>query len=150
MTVAHIVGVNPFAPEKYVVGFSATREVTDQVRAQIETAVAALPPGAVVVQGACRGGDALIARLAFQRGDLHVHAVVPGIRTQLDPSWKSSCHSYELMPPGTTYRHRNTRIVELVNERLIAIPGVPEGVRASGTWMTINIARRAGKPVEVR
>jgi hypothetical protein len=41
---------------------------------------------------------------------------------------------------------------DVLCDRLIAIPRYPENharSRRPGTWMTVRIARRAGKPVEI-
>lgn len=48
------------------------------------------------------------------------------------------------MEPGTDYRRRNYRLVQL-SERVIAFPLVRLEIPRSGTWMTSNIARRANK-----
>jgi hypothetical protein len=94
--------------------------------------------------------DALAARIAHG-GRRRVHTIVPADRSRVDPYWRDHCDTFEEMPSGTDYRARNERIVEL-SDRLVALPEYPEDdhwSRRSGTWMTVRIARRAGKPVAV-
>lgn len=132
------------------IGFTGTRNVRDVDLERIRAAVLALPPDATVVTGACIGVDALVARMAHG-GRRHVHTIVPAGRSRVDPYWRQHCNTFEEMPPGTDYRARNERIVEL-SDRLVAFPEYPEDhhrSHRSGTWMTVRIARRAGKPVEV-
>jgi hypothetical protein len=55
------------------------------------------------------------------------------------------------MPPGTTFKQRDARMVE-VGDRVIAFPLYPENdprSKRSGTWMTVRLANRAGKPVKI-
>lgn len=132
-----------------MVGFTGTRNVPTAMLPRIRRIVEALPEGTGVVTGGCVGVDAIVARVANQRG-LHVHTVLPADRSRVDRAWADHCSTYEEMPAGTDYRARNTRIVELSDE-IIAIPEAPEHdprSRRSGTWMTVRIARRAGKPVQ--
>ena len=103
-----------------------------------------------MVTGGCIGVDALVARMAHG-GRRRVHTVVPADRSRVDPYWRKHCDTFEELDPGTTYSDRNERIVEL-SDRLVAFPEYPEHhnlSRRSGTWMTVRIAGRAGKPVEV-
>ena len=131
------------------VGFTGTRSITLADMPIIRQIVTALPDNAHVITGACIGVDAAVARVARQRG-LHVHTVVPADRSRVDPHWRDYCTTFEEMPPGTDYRARNTRIVELSTD-IIAIADRAEDdpkSRRSGTWMTVRIARKAGKPVD--
>jgi hypothetical protein len=116
-----------------------------------------------VVVGACRGGDCQAAQVAKAEG-FSVHTVIPGDRSQLCDHWKvflaapdedtrpaPHTDSYEAMPPekgSIAYRHRNERMVELSDAGLIAFPDRTEQQAYSGVTMTINIARRVGKPVQ--
>jgi hypothetical protein len=135
------------------VGFTGSRELSlplAQSRRVIREAVQSLPKDARVVTGACIGVDAEVAYLAY--GTHHVHTIVPADRSRVDPHWRDYCDTFEEMPPGTTYRDRNERIVE-VSTRLIGIAQAPENdihSRRSGTWQTIRLARKAGRSVEVR
>ena len=132
------------------IGFTGTRHATPAMTDHLERIIAELPADCTVVTGACIGVDALAATLAYQRG-LRVHTIVPADRSRVDREWRGWCHTFEEMPHGTTYRDRNQRIVER-STRLIAVPEAPENApesRRSGTWMTVRIARRLGRPVQV-
>jgi predicted Rossmann fold nucleotide-binding protein DprA/Smf involved in DNA uptake len=132
------------------VGFTGTRSVGMADLPRIRQIVEALPDGTMVVTGACIGVDAAVARVANRR-DLIVHTIVPADRSRVDPKWLCHVDTFEELPDGTTYRDRNARIVAL-SDRLIAIPDHAEHdpeSRRSGTWQTIRLARRAGKPVEI-
>jgi len=97
------------------------------------------------VTGGCVGGDAIIAKLLKE---LHPHVphtvVVPGDTSQVDWAAVALASSVIHMPANTSYRQRNERIVALSN-RVVAFWN---GDTRSGTTMTVNIARRAGKFVE--
>ncbi|HVQ45150.1 MAG TPA: hypothetical protein VMT30_09450 [Candidatus Saccharimonadia bacterium] len=132
------------------VGFSGTRSAGHRDAGRIADIVSDLPPDCTVVTGGCIGVDMLVAVAAHQRG-LKVHTVLPADRSRVGRFWRQHCDIFEEMPPGTDYRARNERIVEL-SDRLITIPEASEDdprSRRSGTWMTVRIARRAGKPVQV-
>lgn len=134
------------------VGFTGTRSLTPAENPLIERVVDGLPGGTRVVTGACLGVDAQVATYAFTaHAGLKIHTIVPADRSRVDPDWLGWCHTYEEMPRGTTYRDRNIRIVT-ESDRLIAFPDHAEDVpesRRSGTWMTIRLCRKAGKPVEI-
>lgn len=133
------------------IGFSGTRNTSILGSLpKIEALVSELPEGTRVVTGACQGADAMVARAA-KRAGYHVHTIVPANRRVVDVDWQRYCDTFEEMPAGTDYRARNKRIVEL-SDRLIALPEYPETAvqsQRSGTWMTVRIARHAGKPVTV-
>lgn len=132
------------------VGFTGTRSLPTSCYADVERIVKALPQGTRVVTGGCVGVDDFVAFTAHANG-YPVHSVVPADQSRVAPGWGDYCSSFEVMPPGTDYRARNERIVEL-SDRIIAIPEALEDAarsRRSGTWMTVRIARRAGKPVQV-
>jgi hypothetical protein len=97
-----------------------------------------------IVVGACTGYDAEIQmwfRLA--RPGIRRIVVVPANRGKVDPRClQDSEASFIYMPDGTSYRDRNTKLVELSDH----MAGFWTGKTAySGTWMTLNIANRAGK-----
>lgn len=134
--------------------FTATRTLTPEEEAYIERVLRdLLRPGDTVITGACLGGDAKIARVAFSIPGVWVKTIVPAVPLNhrfLDQEWQKYCHESVLMPPGIEpYRERNT-VVVAEGDELIAFPKSPwkPGMR-SGTWMTVHIAERARKPVTV-
>lgn len=137
------------------VGFTGTRRaLTRDEQFRIAGLIHHLPEGTRIVTGACIGLDAFVAAFARREGR-PVHTIVPADRSRVDPHWRDHCTTYELMSKGTTFRNRNVKIVgELVgpDDYLIAVPDhveqAPESLR-SGTWQTIRLARKSGKPVEV-
>lgn len=137
-------------PERKRVGWTGTRSLNDDGREWILGIIDLLHPDTIIITGACVGADAYIARVAHDHG-LYVHAIVPFNRSQVDPEWRDYCDTYDEMPDGTDYRYRNERIVD-ASDRMYGIADYPEKheqSRRSGTWMTIRIARRDAKPVEV-
>jgi predicted Rossmann fold nucleotide-binding protein DprA/Smf involved in DNA uptake len=133
------------------VGFTGSRHLTGEMQEAIKRALIETQVDATIVTGACLGVDAYVALIAWRTPYLKVHTIVPADRSRVDPYWRDHCDTFEEMPPGTTYRDRNERIVAL-SDRLIAVPDYPEDApesRRSGTWMTIRIARRTGRPVQV-
>jgi|SRR5215472_9381436 len=113
-----------------------------------------------VIVGAARGGDCQAAQAAIALG-FTVHTVVPGDWGQLCPHWREFVTTVGVAPPHTTthelmkreagsiaYRHRNERMVGLADAGLLAFPNHSEQAAYSGVTMTINIARRLGKPVQ--
>jgi hypothetical protein len=115
-----------------------------------------LAPGTVVVVGGCVGVDAYVARAVFAYcREVRVHAIVSAdTRTTawVDPAWEIWCHTYEMMPAGTTNRDRNIRLLDSGNAYLLAWPAYPEEhpeSQRSGTWQTIRLGRRRSMPVEV-
>lgn len=132
------------------IGWTATRHLTDELRAWITDTIHALPIDATVITGGCVGGDAYIARVASERG-MDVHAILPANRSQVDPEWAQYCTTVTQMPEGSTYRDRNAEIVR-VSGWIYAAPAHPEHdprSRRSGTWMTVRIARREGVPIRL-
>lgn len=139
------------------VGVSGSRTApTRGQRRAIRHRLEQLPPGTVLVVGACLGLDAYVARAALVYGSgLRVHAVVSAdIRTVdwIDPDWRTWCQTAEQMPEGTTNRDRNLRLLHSRISVLLAWPLYVEAdprSQRSGTWQTIRLARRYGIPVEV-
>lgn len=96
--------------------------------------MAALPAGAVVVSGGCRGVDTWAAEAAARRGlQVVVHRPdLRGVRCRGEAAGR--------------YYARNQRIVDDC-DRMIAFPASD---RTGGAEDAIRRARAAGKPVEVR
>lgn len=138
---------------RYVNGFSAARHLTNAGRALILTTLMPLP-GDEYITGGAIGGDALLGRTLWALYPAALHTViVPANRQQVDPWWTTVASSVNVlyMPPGSTYEDRNQRIVDMSN-RIYGYPRFPENdprSRRSGTWQTIRMARRAGKPYGV-
>jgi predicted Rossmann fold nucleotide-binding protein DprA/Smf involved in DNA uptake len=132
-----------------VVAVSGTERPTPRMVELLEEAMASLPRGTLIVSGGCVGIDHEAARIGHKSG-LDVHTVFPANRSRVSTITRYRSTSVEDMPPKTSYRARNERVVELC-DWLIAVPEKPSnGVdRGSGTWMTVRIARRAGKAVVV-
>lgn len=132
--------------------FSGARELTDYGRRAICHDLERLDPATViVVTGGCVGVDACVAMEATARG-FTVHTVLPANRGLVDANWRAHCASYEELPPGTTYRDRNVRLVE-IGTRLFAYPLHGEHdarSKRSGTWQTVRLARKAGRWVSER
>lgn len=131
--------------------FTGPRALTERQASYVRQSVRGLlKPGDIAVVGVCVGTDALIAHTAYAIPGVHVHAVVPANRSQIDPDWRKYCDTSEEMPPSEDpYRDRNKRMVDIGNS-LVGYPARPEKESPrSGTWMTIRLARKAGKPTEV-
>lgn len=129
--------------------FTAAREGFDPPPARVWQVLMGLPPASCYVTGGCRGGDAVIGRwlrMTYPRAE-HV-VVLPASLRQVEDWWSGLDRLHPriiAMPAGTTYKDRNTRLVELADE-VRGFPAWPEhdprSVR-SGTWQTIRMARRA-------
>ena len=132
-----------------IITWTATRRLEEGDEQTFIRLVDATHPDAKHIVGGCIGGDAVLARLLYLRGRM-VHVVLPADRSKVDPEWQLYCTSFEEMPPSTTYRQRDERMVEL-GTRCIGIANRPEKHGASiysGAWMTIRIAIAAGLPTE--
>jgi predicted Rossmann-fold nucleotide-binding protein len=133
------------------VAFTGARVITPAGAERVRAVVEALPRATRVLTGGCVGVDALVAWAAYHV-DLSVHTVLPALDRYTDSEWARWCVSHEQLPPSPDpYRARNARLIFLA-DRLIAFPAWPEGdgrSRRSGTWMTVRLAYRAQKPVEL-
>jgi|SaaInlStandDraft_4_1057021.scaffolds.fasta_scaffold34738_2 hypothetical protein len=100
-----------------------------------------------VVTGACVGVDEYIFfwfRAYYP--DVPQTVVFPADRKAVDLTEgevRVTGHTVVCMPPGTSYRQRNEKIVELSG----MVGAFWTGQKRSGTYMTMNIARKAGKIV---
>jgi len=142
-------------------GFTGTRHLNEIGREAIANTIWAFAGWAAkegvrleVVHGGCVGADAfagqtgLIYSGAFP-GGTDVHAVIPADMRQVPADWRQHCHTYEVMPEGSSYRDRNKRIVRRA-QVLFAVADYPEDhgkSRRSGTWMTVRIAQEANIPI---
>jgi len=99
-----------------------------------------LVPGIQLAHGSCKGFDELAHRFAMGLG-YTVH-VLPGS----SPQWVADCEGHFVYPRAPNLV-RDKRIVGMCT-RLIAGPSGPEAAHpGSGTWATVRMARREGKPV---
>lgn len=87
-------------------------------------------------------------------GDTMHVVIVPADRSQVDPWWVEPQWAGRVtvieMAPGTSYADRNAALVHWGDE-LAGFPAWPErapGSQRSGTWQTIRLCRKAGKPVQ--
>jgi len=136
-------------------GYTATRQYRPMehdaiVAEHLGQSLIAEDEDATFVTGGCRGGDRAVGTIAVvMYPDARHEVVLPADRSQVDPWWAEPEYltaniAIVECPAGTDFRYRNTRIVDL-SDKVTALPyGRLERPR-SGTWMTANIARRAGK-----
>jgi len=130
-------------------GMTGTRTVTPLLDDAITAWIRSLPDNAIVYHGACEGADALVAKKAKESG-LYVIAVVPYNRKAVD--WESIKNSDVRInaPKGSEgkndYRVRNELIVSSVDKMHAFWTGK---TRYSGTYMTINIAKKSNVPVTI-
>lgn len=134
------------------VSFTAARELDARAANGVVTSVLAVrvPFAARYLTGACTGGDAFIGRWLHEHrpGAEHV-VIVPADRSRVDPWWESVPGppvTVIEMPPGSTYKDRNARLVA-EGDAVLGFPAYPEEdprSRRSGTWQTTRMSRRAG------
>lgn len=99
-----------------------------------------------IVTGACRGVDSFIARYTDERcPDVRNIIVVPWRRDVVcEEVMKLSAPMFIYMAEGTSYRQRNETMVDISDE----VEAFWKGDKRSGTFMTINIAKRKRKITE--
>lgn len=148
------------------IGFTGTRNVPDACVQRVQDFVG---DHSIIVAdelefttGGCVGFDALAAQWLVDNTPWSTHrVVVPANESQVDQrvvtiiancaKFAPSAYLVERMPPGTSYRDRNIRILEHSDE-LVAVAEYPEDAgrsRRSGTWMTVRLARKRGIPVHL-
>ena len=133
---------------KTIIGFTASRTpkaltLEDYIR-RVNRVVKRLEADGFVT-GACWGGDEYIAKAIKRFHPKTPHTVVIPYKTgQVSAEAVKTATSIVRMTSRSesSYRARNERIVEL-STRMVAF--WTEKRAHSGTFMTINIARRAGK-----
>lgn len=137
------------------IGFSGSRHLTAEQKTIVDEVLSTLN-GSEFTTGACIGVDAYIGRkLWYDRPESLHRVVIPADRSRVAEWWLEyeigdagpyRAPELEEMPPGTTYRERNWRIIEH-SDVLVAFPAYPEDdprSARSGTWQTIRMARREG------
>ena len=128
-------------------GMTGTRTATPLLYKTVRAWVMSLPDDAIIYHGACEGADALVAEAAKERG-LYVIAVVPHNKKAVD--YNSVRNSDERIdaPKGMNgkndYRVRNELLVSQVDFMHAFWTGKK---RYSGTFMTMNIARKTNVPL---
>jgi len=130
------------------IGVTAARALNERGEQNITAALADVAGTAeMVITGGAIGGDAFAARCAHGLR-LWVRTIFPLSVKEVDPDWR--LYADEAEGPYE-YRERNERIVDQCSV-LYAFPAFPEDhprSRRSGTWLTIRMARKAGKPVKL-
>lgn len=90
--------------------------------------------------GDCVGVDAQAHELALEFGML-VHCHPP-----IDKTYRAYTTGWHTLWREASYRARNQAIVDAC-DILLAVPDRPASLAGrSGTWMTVRMAERAGKP----
>ena len=129
-------------------GITATRALNDVGRSNIVTLLSLLDPERdSLILGGCTGGDAFAGSVALTMG-LKAHVVLLANARQVDPEWNAYATTWEVQP---TPRLRNEKIVDL-SDQVWAFPNhaTQKEDPRSGTWMTINIAKRSDKLASVK
>lgn len=130
------------------VGITATRTLTEAGQRNITNALTAQAGDIeTVIVGGAIGGDEF-AGLAAHKLRLWVKVILPEDVKEADLNYHRYADEAEGRYP---YRERNTRIVQQCSV-LWAFPAYPEDdprSKRSGTWMTVRIARKLGRPVRV-
>lgn len=130
------------------IAFTGPIALKAQSYLQVQYTLATLPdpaPTLYILTGGCVGLDTYVAEVLHARG-YHVHTVLPGDMSRVDPAWQAHCSSHEFTPlTDEPYRTRNQRMVGLC-DRLIVFA---YHLGRNGETMTYNLARKAGKPTQV-
>ena len=139
--------------------FTASRTGFSPAPAMVLNVLAALPRADRYITGGCTGGDAFIGRWLYLRyPDAEHFVVIPADRSRVDPWWEDylpwhlglTAIGRLEMPPGSTYKDRNTALAEQATWTS-GFPAYPEHdprSRRSGSWQAIRMARTAGKLAE--
>jgi hypothetical protein len=149
---------NPLAWKGYTLGGTGTRSLEprlwNEAKGFIRERMEFIHPTGVVT-GGCIGWDHMMGEYcALRWPDLEHRVVVPADRSRVEAWWLKPGMDHvivEEMPPGTTYRDRNARLV-LLADVFAAGPDYPEGhpaSRRSGTWQTIRMALETGLQVDL-
>jgi len=96
----------------------------------------------LIVTGGCIGVDSQIFHaVRKQYPTINQLVIFPADLSKVDSSILPLATNFIQMPKGTDYRDRNERLV-LESDKMVAFW---TGRKRSGTYMTMNIAKRASK-----
>jgi hypothetical protein len=125
-----------------VIGFTGTQQgMTVEQATAVESLLDVLgKDGAEVHHGDCIGADEEFHAFCNERGFRIV------VHPPIDPAKRAFVKDRSEMWPAYDYRTRNGHIVRH-SEVLIATPRLDHEERRSGTWMTIRMAKKAGKRI---
>lgn len=141
------------------VGFTGSRRVTPDQAHWLEVMIANIhieDREYEIRTGACVGIDSIVAQaFAIHHPQVHNRIIVPADRSRVRPDFLEQMDlrgaELEFMPPGTSYRDRNLRIVE-GSDWVLGFPGHSEydpRSQRSGTWQTIRMAKAKQIPTRV-
>lgn len=124
------------------VGVTGTREpiTPDQASVLVQWIHDLQEKDVTLHHGDCMGADKYAHALALAHGmRIEVHP-------PKDRRYRAYCRG-DVVHPARDYLVRDQDIVNAVT-LLVAIPQGPERIR-SGTWATVRMARKAGKPINI-
>lgn len=103
----------------------------------------------VVHHGDCQGVDELSGGIACALGkNIVIHPPISTNFRAFAHQFCSVCQWRRLLLDEQPYLERDRAIVDVVDE-LVALPSTLTPVSGSGTWYTVNYARRVGRKVEI-
>lgn len=125
------------------IGFTGTRKgmTADQYCSVVEILGQREPGVWFAHHGDCMGADSDFHRIAASLG-AHVVGHIP-----IDNAMRAFCQVTEFAHPKP-YAARNADIVR-ESDVMIACPAESTEQQRGGTWMTIRMARKAGKPLAI-
>ena len=136
------------------IGFTGSRFILQQTQRQlVDSRLDELVIDGMTnaVTGACIGVDQYIAEyLLSEHPDIRQTIIVPGNTDRVSDLFLDRMRQHPHifiwhMPPDSSYRDRNERLVSLSDR----VEAFWNGCKRSGTFMTMNIARKAGKLLKV-
>jgi hypothetical protein len=130
------------------IGFTGSRKGTELSKVKEVLDSLNLTKNDTIITGACIGIDTLVSTLTRPYKCNQI-IIVPANRSNVNFAFLATLYPEKntiiYMDAGTSYRDRNEKIVE-TSELLIAFW---DGNRRSGTYMTMNLARRANKLIRI-
>jgi len=113
-----------------------------------------LKPNDIIITGACIGIDSQVSHITekYFGYDIDQIIIVPYNKRLVDKTLYATASSIYgngkiiYMPSGTNYRDRNTEIVRRCDKLIAFWNGHKQ---YSGTYMTINIAKKMGVPITI-